>query len=44
MSGGFSMINTEDQDVYINYSTRWTNRRGKGWAKEKHNNKEETAR
>jgi hypothetical protein len=41
MSGGFSMLNTEDQDVYINYSTRWTSRRGKGWDKEKYNNKEE---
>ncbi len=27
MSGGFSMLNTEDHDVYINYSARRTSRR-----------------
>jgi hypothetical protein len=44
MYGGFSMLNTEDQDVYINYSVRRTSRRGKGWDKEKYKNKEETSR
>jgi len=32
------MLNTKDQGVYINYSVRWTSKRGKGWDKEKHNN------
>jgi hypothetical protein len=30
--------------VYINYSARRTSRPGKGWYKEKHNNKKETSR
>ncbi len=39
-----SILRIRKQDVYINYSARRTSSRGKGWDKEKHNNKEETAR